>query len=94
MIFRKREDDRRKAKTKKPRFPVKKKLCRFCTDSKLMIDFKDGRALTPFLTERGKLIPRRISGNCERHQMEVTLAVKRSRIMAFIPFSATQSKGA
>ncbi len=66
------------------------RICRFCADKKLTIDYKDGKLLNSFITERGKIVPRRISGNCARHQREVTLAVKRARIMAFIPFTATQ----
>jgi small subunit ribosomal protein S18 len=66
------------------------RVCRFCADKKLTIDFKDARMLGSFTTERGKIVPRRISGNCARHQREVTLAIKRARIMAIIPYTATQ----
>ena len=59
-------------------------------DKKLVIDYKDGKALTAFTTERGKLVPRRISGNCAKHQREVTEAIKRARILALIPYTATQ----
>lgn len=76
---------KRKSKTlSRPR------VCRFCADKKLFIDFKDAKMLTSFTTERGKIIPRRISGNCAKHQREVTLAIKRGRILALIPFTATQ----
>lgn len=66
------------------------RVCRFCADKKLSIDYKDGRLLNSFVSERGKIVPRRISGNCARHQREVTLAVKRARVMALLPFTATQ----
>ncbi len=66
------------------------RICRFCADKKLFIDFKDAKLLSSFTTERGKIIPRRISGNCAKHQREVTLAIKRGRILALIPFTATQ----
>lgn len=66
------------------------RICRFCADKKLTIDYKDARLLGSFTTERGKIVPRRISGNCARHQREVTLAIKRARIMAIIPYTATQ----
>lgn len=82
-----------KRKGRKAPLTLKKRHCRFCADSKLTIDYKDGKFLTPFVSERGKLVPRRISGNCSTHQREVTLAVKRARIMALIPFSASQQQG-
>jgi small subunit ribosomal protein S18 len=66
------------------------RVCRFCADKKLPIDYKDARLLQSFVTERGRIVPRRISGNCAGHQREVTLAIKRGRILAFIPFTATQ----
>jgi len=72
----------------------RKKSCRFCQDKELNIDYKDGRLLLGFVTERGRLIPRRITGNCAFHQREVTLAVKRARILAYIPFTATQVRNA
>ena len=75
---------------KKRKMMSRPRVCRFCADKKLTIDFKDGRLLNPFVTERGKIVPRRISGNCARHQREVTLAIKRARIMSIIPFTATQ----
>jgi small subunit ribosomal protein S18 len=66
------------------------RVCRFCADKKLTIDYKDARLLQSFTTERGRVIPRRISGNCAGHQRDVTLAIKRGRILALIPFTATQ----
>ncbi len=89
MAFR-RKTNRKNAKKK---FGNKKKVCRYCADKKLTLDYKDARALSPYLTERGRLIPRRVTGNCLRHQREVTLAVKRARVMSFIPFTATHAVG-
>jgi len=66
------------------------RVCRFCADRKIYIDYKDARLLSSFITERGKIVPRRISGNCAGHQREVTLAVKRARVMALVPYTATQ----
>ncbi|MEJ2067495.1 MAG: 30S ribosomal protein S18 [Deltaproteobacteria bacterium] len=66
----------------------KKKVCRFCTDSSLRIDYKHYRLLRSFLTERGRIIPRRISGNCAKHQRELTRAIKRARQVALLPFTA------
>ncbi len=57
----------------------------------MLIDYKDYRTLRYFTTERGKIIPRRISGNCAKHQRELTTAIKRARVLALLPFSATQS---
>lgn len=70
-------------------FQQKKRRCRFCEDPTLVIDYKDARALRPFITERGKIIPRRITGNCAMHQRKITRAVKRARVMALLPFTAT-----
>ncbi len=67
----------------------KHKICRFCADSNLAIDYKDYGMLRFFVSERGKIIPRRISGNCARHQRRITNAVKRARNVALIPFAAT-----
>lgn len=68
----------------------RRKVCKFCADKKLTVDYKDGKALLAFTSERGKIIPRRISGMCAKHQREVTNAIKRARVLAFIPYSATQ----
>jgi small subunit ribosomal protein S18 len=87
--FMKRDSKDNKEK-KKGRMIQRPRICRFCADRQLKIDFKDGRALSPFITERGRIVPRRISGNCATHQREVTLAVKRARILALVPFTATQ----
>ena len=62
---------------KRKQFYVRRKVCRFCVDSKLPIDYKDANTLRQFVTERGKIIPRRISGNCARHQRRVTRASNR-----------------
>jgi small subunit ribosomal protein S18 len=66
----------------------RKKICRFCSDSSLKIDYKHYRLLRSFLTERGRIIPRRISGNCAKHQRELTRAIKRARQVALLPFTA------
>ncbi len=63
----------------------RRKICRFCTDADLMIDYKDPKMLRNFITERGKIIPRRISGNCARHQRKLTMEIKRARIIALLP---------
>ena len=75
---------------KKKRIISKPKVCRFCKDSKITVDYKEARLLTPFISERGKIIPRRVSGNCSKHQRKVNTAIKRARILAFVPYTATQ----
>jgi small subunit ribosomal protein S18 len=71
----------------KRRFP-RKKICRFCSDKIVDIDYKDIKRLRNLITERGKIIPRRISGNCARHQRQLGIAIKRARNIALMPFTA------
>jgi small subunit ribosomal protein S18 len=72
---------------RKKRFQVRRKVCRFCVDKAPFIDYKDLKTLKFFITERGKILPRRISGNCARHQREITVAIQRGRNIALLPFS-------
>jgi small subunit ribosomal protein S18 len=65
----------------------KKKVCKFCIQ-KLKIDYKDPDTLRRFITERGKILPRRITGTCAKHQRALALAIKRARIIALLPFVA------
>jgi small subunit ribosomal protein S18 len=67
----------------------RRKVCRFCADSSLVIDYKDAKALKYFITERGKIIPRRISGSCAKHQRGLTHAIKRARTIALLPYVGT-----
>jgi small subunit ribosomal protein S18 len=64
-------------------------VCRFCADSKIEIDYKDQKLLKYFITERGKIIPRRISGTCSKHQRVLTHAIKRARTIALLPYVGT-----
>jgi len=64
----------------------RRKVCKFCADKVDLVDYKDVRRLKGFITERGKIIPRRISGSCARHQRQLTVAIKRARTMALLPF--------
>jgi len=70
----------------------RRKVCRYCADSSLVIDYKDPRTLRLFTTERGKIIPRRISGNCAKHQRMVTMAIKRARNIALLPYTTATVK--
>ena len=66
----------------------RRKVCSFCVDKVEHIDYKDVAKLRRFVTERGKILPRRISGNCAKHQRQVTMAIKRARNIALLPFTA------
>jgi small subunit ribosomal protein S18 len=65
----------------------RRKVCRYCADKNLKVDYKNAGDLKYFVTERGKIVPRRISGNCARHQREVATAIKRSRNVALLPYT-------
>lgn len=72
---------------RKKRIFQRRKVCRFCADKELTIDYKDVKILKSFLTERGKIIPRRIYGNCAKHQRQMTEAIKRARQIALLPYA-------
>ena len=65
----------------------RRKVCRFCTDNELEIDYKDIKNLRNFVTERGKIIPKRIYGTCASHQRQLTEAIKRARQLALMPYT-------
>jgi small subunit ribosomal protein S18 len=66
---------------------TRRKVCNFCADKIEHIDYKDIGKLRKFVSERGKILPKRMSGNCARHQRELTIAVKRARHIAMLPYS-------
>ena len=72
----------------RPKF-FKKKTCKFCSEKVTQLDFKDTDRIMKFLTEKGKIIPRRISGNCAKHQRRLAAAVKRSRHACIVPFQTS-----
>ncbi len=76
-----------KKRANKDRKP-KRKVCSFCVDKVEHIDYKDAPRLRKFVSERGKILPRRISGSCARHQRALTAAVKRARVIALLPFAS------
>jgi small subunit ribosomal protein S18 len=80
-----REGDGRSAGRRRP--GGRRKVCRFCADKSLTVDYKDVRTLGNFITEGGKIVPSRTSGNCAKHQRQLAVAIKRSRILALLPFS-------
>ena len=71
------------------RRPMRRKVCKFCSDRMTLIDHRDTLRLTKFTSERGKILPRRVSGNCARHQRQLARAVKRARAIALMPYLAT-----
>ena len=64
------------------------KVCFFCVDKLDEVDYKDVERLKKYVSERGKIIPRRVTGNCAKHQRQLTIAVKRARFMALLPYTA------
>jgi small subunit ribosomal protein S18 len=66
----------------------RKKVCQFCADKDKKIDYKDVETLKKYVTERGKILPRRVTGTCAMHQRAITTAVKRARVVALLPFDA------
>ena len=64
----------------------RRKVCAFCVDKVQHVDYKDVVRLRRFLNERGKMLPRRVTGNCAGHQRQLTVAIKRSRLLALLPF--------
>ena len=79
----------KKAQAARKRGFARRKVCRFCADKNVPIDYKDPQTLKYFITDRGKVIPRRISGNCAKHQRKVAVAIKRARMIALMPFTVT-----
>ncbi|BFN37969.1 30S ribosomal protein S18 [Fidelibacter multiformis] len=68
-------------------FISRKKVCKFCENKKFSIDYKDYKTLRRFITEQGKIIPRRVTGTCAKHQRELVTAIKRARNIALLPYS-------
>ncbi len=67
----------------------RRRACRFCSEKDAVIDYRDQNAMKYFISERGKIVPRRISGNCAKHQRKVAEAVKRARQLALLPYTVT-----
>jgi small subunit ribosomal protein S18 len=66
----------------------KRRQCNFCADKIEYIDYKDISKLRRYITERGKILPRRITGNCANHQRQITIAIKKARTMALLPYTS------
>ncbi|NTW11611.1 MAG: 30S ribosomal protein S18 [Chlorobiaceae bacterium] len=74
------------------KFFHRRKYCKFCSDSTIKIDYKRPDLLHDYVTERGKIMPRRITGSCSKHQRELTVAIKRARTIALLPFVVTEGR--
>ena len=72
----------------RPPMHRRRKICIFCADKVEFIDYKDTAKLRKFISERSKILPRRVTGTCARHQRELTIAIKRARHLALLPFSS------
>ncbi len=83
-----RERSPRPSGPRKKRTFQRRKVCRFCADKTLSVDYKEPRTLRYFISERGKIVPRRISGNCSAHQREISEAIKRARNIALLPIAS------
>lgn len=77
---------RRPRRDKDDKFPRKKRTCRFCAAKEEYIDYKDEKRLQRFISEQGKIIPKRITGSCAKHQRQLVHAIKRARHLALLPF--------
>lgn len=87
----------KRAKTTQKKRPARKtfdrkRVCRFCAEKATEIDYKDVKTLSNFLTERGKIIPMRIYGNCAKHQRQLCEAIKRARQIALLPYTGIVSR--
>lgn len=89
MAYPSRGNKKRPDSRKRKRFFHRRKVCRFCADSTMVIDYKEPRTLRYFISERGKIIPRRITGTCAKHQRALTTAIKRARTIALLPYIGT-----
>ena len=78
--------ERREKRDKRERGPMRKKICRFCAEKVASIDYKDLARLQKFITERGKMIPARISGTCATHQRALARSIKQARFVALLPY--------
>lgn len=73
-------------KRRSPRLTARKKFCRFCANKVQGIDYKEIKKMESFITERGKIVSRRFSGNCAKHQRQVVEAIKRARFLSLVPY--------
>ncbi len=82
------KNDKQEKDNKRPGRKARKKVCAFCVDKVDNIDYKDVAKIKRYVSERAKILPRRVTGTCAHHQRELTVAIKRARHLALLPFSA------
>jgi small subunit ribosomal protein S18 len=82
-----RDGDNNRRYDRRPRRGRRRKVCNFCVDKAKSVDYKDVAKLSKYITERGKILPRRVTGNCAKHQRQVTEAIKRARNVALMPYT-------
>jgi len=80
------KEDKGEKREKRDKRPMRKKKCKFCLDRVTFLDYKEERRLRRFMTDRGKIAPRRITGTCAKHQRMLAMAVKRARLIALVPY--------
>jgi small subunit ribosomal protein S18 len=78
--------DKTKLKKRNMFMPVRKRVCRFCTDKTKTTDYKDMKVLESFIKERGRILSARSSGNCAKHQRQLTRAIKQARFLSLVPY--------
>jgi small subunit ribosomal protein S18 len=88
-MYRRKDQSKDRGKKKRRRAFTRRRVCRFCADKKAKVDYRDPSSLKFFITERGKIIPRRISGNCAAHQRKVAKAIKQARQIALMPYTSS-----
>ena len=76
------------ARARSPRGGLKRKFCKLCAEKVPFLDYKDEKRLARFMSDRGKIVPRRVSGTCSTHQRQLTAAIRRARILALLPFTS------
>jgi len=81
----------KKEKREKRRVSFRRKACRFCVDKEIQIDYKLAKLLCQFITETGKIVPRKMTGNCAYHQREIVTSINRARVIAVLPYCLAHS---
>ncbi len=78
---------RKNSGIKKKKVMMRRRFCRFCANEELVIDYKDPKTLKHFITERGKIIPKRVTGTCAKHQRKLAKEIKKARVIAILPYA-------
>ena len=78
--------EKKNSRVRKKKIMIRRRFCRFCADENLEINYKDIKTLKHFITERGKIIPKRITGTCAKHQRKIAREIKKARVIAILPY--------